>query len=153
MVKGIWLGADWVAVTMDLVEQVSGFVQAVITDVHVLFLHTLRSSCMKTSIVLGRCCCSLHCWNCWNCNIWHFDQGLFHIWELKSTSASFCIVWKKCKFYSSKEIFKWCGNSNQHVWVGVFVFPLTLAVSVEIKNTACSHYCFQGDDLVKRHAE
>lgn len=51
MVEGIWLGADWVAVTVDLVEQVSRLVQAVITDVHILLLHTLRPSCMKTSIL------------------------------------------------------------------------------------------------------
>lgn len=47
VVEGIWLGADWVAITMDLVEQVSRLVQAVITDVHILLFYTLRPSCRK----------------------------------------------------------------------------------------------------------
>lgn len=47
VVKGIWLGADWVAVAMDLVEQVSWLVQAVITDVHILLFYILWPPCMK----------------------------------------------------------------------------------------------------------
>lgn len=47
MVEGIWLGADWVAVAMDLVEQVGGLVQAVIADVHILLFDTFWPSCMK----------------------------------------------------------------------------------------------------------
>ncbi len=47
VVEGIWLGADWVAVTMDLVEQVSRLVQAVITDVHILLFYTLWPPCKK----------------------------------------------------------------------------------------------------------
>lgn len=43
MDKGVRLGADRVAVAMDLVEQVRRLVQAVVTDVDVLFLHALRS--------------------------------------------------------------------------------------------------------------
>lgn len=31
--------------------------------------------------------------------------------------------------------------------------PLTLAISVEIEDTAGSHHCLQGDDLIERHAE
>lgn len=48
MVEGIWLSADWVAVAMDLVEQVSRLVQAVIADIHVLLFHTLRPPCVET---------------------------------------------------------------------------------------------------------
>lgn len=51
MVEGIQLGADWEAVPMDLVEQVSGLVQAVITDVHVLLFHTLRPSCREEQVL------------------------------------------------------------------------------------------------------
>lgn len=51
VVEGIWLGADWVAVTVDLVEQVSGLIQAVITDVHILLFYILWPSCEKTQIL------------------------------------------------------------------------------------------------------
>lgn len=47
VVEGIWLGTDWVAVAMDLVEQVRRLVQAVIADVHILFFYILRPSCGK----------------------------------------------------------------------------------------------------------
>lgn len=33
------------------------------------------------------------------------------------------------------------------------LYHLTFAVSVEIEDTARSHHCFQGDDLIERHAE
>lgn len=51
MVEGVLLGAHWVAVAMDLVEQVSRLVQAVITDVHVLLFHILRPTCKTTKLV------------------------------------------------------------------------------------------------------
>lgn len=51
MVEGVLLGAHWVAVAMDLVEQVSRLVQAVITDVHVLLFHILRPTCKRTKLV------------------------------------------------------------------------------------------------------
>lgn len=50
MVKGIWLGADWIAVTMDLVKEMSRLVQAIITDVNILLFYTLRSSCGEKCI-------------------------------------------------------------------------------------------------------
>lgn len=51
MVEGILLGAHWVAVAMDLVEQVSRLVQAVITDVHILLFHILRPTCKNDKLV------------------------------------------------------------------------------------------------------
>lgn len=41
VVKGVGLGAHWVAVTVDLVEEVSGLVQSVVADVHVLLFYSL----------------------------------------------------------------------------------------------------------------
>lgn len=54
MVEGILLGAHWVAVAMDLVEQVSRLVQAVITDVHILLFHILWPTCEATNFVLAQ---------------------------------------------------------------------------------------------------
>ena len=47
VVEGVQLGADRIAVAMDLVEQVCRLVQTVITDVYVLLLYILRPSCRK----------------------------------------------------------------------------------------------------------
>lgn len=54
MVEGILLGAHWVAVAVDLVEQVSRLVQAVITDVHILLFHILRPTCKNDKLVSGK---------------------------------------------------------------------------------------------------
>lgn len=51
MVEGVLLGAHWVAVAMDLVEQVGRLVQAVITDVHVLLFHILWPPWETTNFV------------------------------------------------------------------------------------------------------
>lgn len=45
MVEGVRLGAHRVAVPVDLVEQVGRFVQAVVTDVHVLLFYILGPPC------------------------------------------------------------------------------------------------------------
>lgn len=45
MVEGVRLGAHWVAVPVDLVEQVGRFVQAVVADVHVLLFYILGPPC------------------------------------------------------------------------------------------------------------
>lgn len=52
VVEGVRLGAHRVAVPVDLVEQVSGFVQAVVTDVHILLFYILRPSCREEKEVL-----------------------------------------------------------------------------------------------------
>lgn len=43
VVKGIGLGADGIAVPVDLVKQVCGLVEPIVTDVHVLLLHPFGS--------------------------------------------------------------------------------------------------------------
>lgn len=43
MVEGIGFGADRVAIPVDFVEQVCGLVKPVVTDVHVLLLHSFGS--------------------------------------------------------------------------------------------------------------
>lgn len=45
VVEGVGLGADRVAIAVDLIEEMSWFIQAVITDVHILLLHTFRPPC------------------------------------------------------------------------------------------------------------
>lgn len=54
MVEGVLFGAHWVAVAMDLVEQVSRLVQAVITDVHILLFHILWPTCKKTNFAIAK---------------------------------------------------------------------------------------------------
>lgn len=45
VVEGVGLGAHWVAVTVNLVEEVRGLVQPVVADVDVLLLHALGPTC------------------------------------------------------------------------------------------------------------
>ena len=45
VIEGIGLGAHGVAVAMDLVEEVGRLVEAVVADVNVLLLHSLRPTC------------------------------------------------------------------------------------------------------------
>lgn len=54
MVEGVLLGAHWVAVAMDLVEQVGRLVQAVVADVHVLLFHVLWPTWKKTSFASAK---------------------------------------------------------------------------------------------------
>lgn len=56
VVEGVRLGAHRVAVPVDLVEEVSRFVQAVVTDVHILLFYILRPSCKEDT---DTCCLSL----------------------------------------------------------------------------------------------
>lgn len=56
VVEGVRLGAHRVAVPVDLVEQVSRFVQAVVTDVHILLFYILRPSCKEET---ESCCLSV----------------------------------------------------------------------------------------------
>lgn len=43
VVEGIGFGADRVAIPVDFVEEVRGLVKPVVTDVHVLLLHSFGS--------------------------------------------------------------------------------------------------------------
>lgn len=45
VVEGVGLGAHWIAVSVDFVEEVGRFVKAVVTDVHILLLHSFWPSC------------------------------------------------------------------------------------------------------------
>lgn len=47
VVEGVGLSAHWVAVTVDLVEEVCRLVQPVVTDVDVLLLHALGPTCQS----------------------------------------------------------------------------------------------------------
>lgn len=45
MVKGIGLGADRITIPVDLVEEMSRFIKAVITNIYILLLHTFWPPC------------------------------------------------------------------------------------------------------------
>lgn len=55
MMKGVSLGADREAVPVDFVEQVSGFIQPIVTDINVRLFHPLWTPCNTNRTVrIGR---------------------------------------------------------------------------------------------------
>lgn len=84
VVEGVGLGAHWVAVPVDLVEQVGGLVQAVVADVHVLLLDVLGPPCQGRNTVS-------YCWS-----------DYLHV------RGSACRL--KSKFEVSSLVMQHCGN-------------------------------------------